>query len=120
MIPAGTTVLFDAASPQTIRGVLVQKGGALVFVDGAVRTLRADYFHVLGRLQIGTRAQPFAEKATIVLTNPTDLNENIHGTGPMATGTKLLGVTGTGRLELHGVVREPTWTRSLSASWWSR
>ena len=99
-IPANKHIILDIDSPDlaglTINGILE--------LDRTNLNLTADWIMVMGRLQIGTPALPFLQKATITL-NATNISENI-----MQMGTRGIMVMG-GNLELHGSPPNKTWTK---------
>ncbi len=99
-IPANKHIILDIDSADlgalTVNGVLEFKRANI--------NLTADYIMVMGTLQIGTVAFPFAEKATITL-NASNITENI-----MQMGTRGIMVMG-GNLELHGTPPTKTWTK---------
>ena len=104
VIGTGKNVVLDTDPPALGR---IDIAGRLQF-QRANRTLTARHIMVHhGELEIGTVSQPFAQKATIVLTG-TNETENIliHGE---STGTKGL-VVMHGTLRLHGA-------RASAASW---
>lgn len=98
-VPAGKTIVLDT-SPPPLAGLDVD--GALVFEDRDV-TLRSDYVMVHGKLQIGTEAAPFENRARVILTG-SDKEQNV-----MNMGAKVLGIMGD-TLDVHGEER-PGWTK---------
>ncbi|NNC41795.1 MAG: transmembrane domain-containing protein [Acidimicrobiia bacterium] len=101
-IPDGDVVLLDA-SPAALGGLNIN--GALIF-DARPVTLRADWVMVRGALQIGTETAPHDAPATIVLTGD-------EGQDVMGMGTRVLGVLGSGTLDVHGAERS-SWTHLAS------
>ena len=98
LIPAGTTVLLDVSPPELS---LLHVDGTLVFGERDL-TLTARRIEVVGTLRVGSEAQPFQHRATIVLSGtPAD-------GAPTDPGVKGLVVMG-GVLELHGMPRV-AWT----------
>lgn len=93
-------MLLDV-SPPALKGL--QINGTLIF-DEKDLTLSSDWITVSGRLEIGAEAKPFTHRATITLTG-SDPSENIGG-----MGTKMIGVSSGGTLEIHGEHRT-AWTR---------
>ncbi|MBY0456011.1 MAG: G8 domain-containing protein, partial [Gemmataceae bacterium] len=105
VIPDGRAVVLDVSPPQ-LKGVLVK--GQLRF-DRQDLELKTGWVLVAGKgakLEIGTAAEPFAQKATITLFG-TDKKESVAG-----AGTKFLAAMGGGTLELHGARRDAvSWTQ---------
>lgn len=98
VVPAGKAVLLDVSTPQ-LGGLTVD--GTLRF-DRKDLNLTANWIVVHGRFEVGTEAEPFAQRAVITLTGPS--TDDIEG-----FGAKILGVLG-GALELHGLPRV-SWAR---------
>ncbi|MCU0494392.1 MAG: plastocyanin/azurin family copper-binding protein [Chloroflexaceae bacterium] len=100
-IPAGRSMVLDV-SPPPLRALQID--GTLVFAERDL-TLRANWImvHGGGRLQVGTEAQPFRNRAIIALTGNTS-SENVMG-----MGTKFLGAMG-GTIDLHGEAKT-SWTK---------
>ncbi len=98
VIPQGKTVVLDV-SPPPLKSV--QINGTLSFARQDL-SLTSDWILVHGLLQIGTAAEPFQQRATIMLTgnNP---DEDVMG-----MGTKMIGVMG-GTVEMYGSPRV-SWT----------
>ncbi len=99
-IPAGVHMQLDV-SPPPLAGITVE--GTLEF-DRKDLELVADWIRVVGSLEIGTEAQPFEQRARVVLTGITGA-DSIPG-----IGTRALGVVPGGTLDLHGV-RRRAWTK---------
>ncbi|MGL4576086.1 MAG: G8 domain-containing protein [Burkholderiaceae bacterium] len=101
MIPAGRTVVLD----RDVQVANLRIEGALTF-DRKNLNLSANWILVAGNgiLRIGEPTSPFTQKAVITLTanNPA---EDILG-----MGTKFIGATGAGKLELFGESRV-NWTK---------
>jgi G8 domain/PA14 domain len=97
-VPSNKTILLDT-SPPPLKGLQID--GTLVF-DNRDLALSADWIMVHGKLQIGTEAEPFRNRARISLTG-SDPNTDVMGMGP-----KVLGVMG-GTLDVHGEPRL-SWT----------
>ncbi|MDP9475380.1 MAG: right-handed parallel beta-helix repeat-containing protein, partial [Actinomycetota bacterium] len=97
------TVILDQSTPR-LEGLQVD--GTLLFEDKNL-SLTSGWIMVHGKLEIGSEAVPFSNRADIVLTG-SDPNQDVMG-----MGAKVLGVMG-GTLEVHGEER-PSWTR-LSAT----
>lgn len=98
-VPSGKTILLDVSTPK-LGGL--QINGTLRFARRNLR-LHTKWIMVHGRLQVGTEANPFTNRAQIVLDgNPDD---NVMG-----MGASVLGVMG-GTLDLHGAPRPVTWTK---------
>jgi G8 domain len=93
MIPAGRTVVLD----RDVQVANLRIEGALTF-DRKNLNLSANWIMVSGNgiLRIGEPTSPFTQKAVITLTanNPAE--------DVMSMGTKFIGVTGAGKLELFG------------------
>ena len=101
-IPAGRSVLLDV-SPPALGGITIL--GQLSFAEQDL-DLSAEWIMVHGTLQVGTERRPFPNHATITLT-ASDPEESVMG-----MGTRGIMVMGDGaRLELHGQVPSPVWTR---------
>jgi len=104
VIPADLEVTLDVDPPPL----------ASLSIEGTLRLARrdtaltADWIMVHGRFEIGSAAQPFAERATITLTG-SDTNQNIKCSG-LGMGAKFINVMSGGELAIHGA----------SATSWSR
>lgn len=94
-IPAGIEVGLDLSPPALGR---VDVDGTLRFTPGE-RTFEATTILVGGALEVGTEQTPFVGSATIMLAGDTR-SDPAHG-----MGDKVLGVHGTGRIDLHGTPR---------------
>ncbi len=105
-IPAGKNVLLDV-SPPPLGGLTIS--GALVFKSDADLELTARYIMFHGTLQVGAEGRRHTRRATITLTGD-------GGGDIMGMGDKVLGVMGTGRLELHGEQRTAWTTLSSNAA----
>lgn len=103
-IPHGDVVLLDV-SPPPLAGLAVN--GVLIF-DEANLELTADWIMVHGGLYVGSSQQPFQHNAVITLTGPWS-----DDPGMEFMGTKVLGAMHGGRIELHGIVDGPSWTRLM-------
>ncbi|WP_424949387.1 G8 domain-containing protein [Deinococcus sp.] len=101
-LAAGTSLLLDV-SPPRLASLSIPAGSALVFADASDLTLSTDWIMLEGTLAVGSEAQPYTHKATLLLTDATP-GENVMG-----MGDRLIGVMG-GTLELHGQKRL-AWTR---------
>ena len=99
-IPAGKRVLLDV-SPPDLAGLTVD--GELVF-DRQDLALTTEWIVVDGLLQISTSDRPFADRATITLTDRTS------GEDVMGMGDRVLGQMG-GRIDIHGAPTAARWTR---------
>lgn len=99
-IPEGSTILLDE-NPPALAGINIL--GKLEFARQDLN-LSATYIMIHGTLEIGTEAQPFAQKAIITLTG-NNVNEN-----NMDMGTRGIMVMG-GTLELHGATPVKHWTK---------
>ncbi len=99
-IPKGKTILLDV-SPPPLGSLRID--GALIF-DERDLELQTDWILIHGLLQVGTESKPFRHQAAITLLDRTP-GEDVHG-----MGDKVIGVM-DGRIELHGTVRGPSWTR---------
>ncbi|MGB3619673.1 MAG: G8 domain-containing protein [Catalinimonas sp.] len=104
-IAMGDTVVLDEDTPD-LGGLMIM--GVLKFARQNV-SLTADYISVMGgELEIGTAAEPFAQKAVVTL-NDTDTNFEMmmgnHG------GTRGIGVMNGGKLTLHGATPNVLWTK---------
>jgi len=104
VIPAGIEVTLDVDPPPL----------ASLSVEGILRLARrdtaltADWIMVHGRFEIGSAAQPFAERATITLTGA-DTNQNITCSG-LSMGAKFINVMNGGELAAHGAPAT-SWSR---------
>ncbi len=104
VIPAGLDVTLDVDPPPL----------ASLSVEGTLRLARrdtaltADWIMVHGRFEVGTAAQPFAQRATITLTGA-DTNQNITCSG-MSMGAKFINVMNGGELAIHGAPAT-SWSR---------
>lgn len=94
-IPAGVEVALDVSPPALGR---VDVEGTLRFTNGE-RTFEATTILVGGALEVGTEQAPYEGRATIVLAGDTRSDPS-HG-----MGDKVLGVHGSGRIDLHGTPR---------------
>ncbi|MCB1583932.1 MAG: right-handed parallel beta-helix repeat-containing protein [Xanthomonadales bacterium] len=95
-IPLGQTIYLDV-NTAALSELNIQ--GELIFLRQNL-SLTSDVINLTGALQIGTAAQPFAQQATINLTGA-------FADGDMTRGLMVQG----GRLELHGRVPQPVWTK---------
>lgn len=101
-IPEGAHVVIDQ-NVTGLEGLFVD--GNLYFDDMDL-AFSADYVIVRGLFQIGTEERPYAHQAVITLTaNYTQPDTNIA-----SCGTKVICAQG-GKLDWHGTVASPTWTR---------
>jgi G8 domain len=100
-VPKGATMLLDTSSAP-LGGLTVE--GTLRFDEKDVK-LEAKWIEVNGTLEVGTETAPFQHHATIVLAGSDSTSDPLGG-----MGAKVLGLTGTGHLELHGAKRT-TWAR---------
>ncbi len=89
IIPEGQTVILDTNTPNL--GSLTINGN-LLFKDANI-SLTARWIMVHGLLQIGTKEQPFQNRATITLTGP---KEDVN-----TMGGRFLATMGGGSLQLH-------------------
>ncbi len=99
VVPAGATVLLDTDSA-ALGNLAIE--GTLRFAAADVE-LKAAAIQVSGALQIGSDAEPHRHRATITLTGA----PLARGNDGIARGLNVQG----GRLELHGAVPKPLWTR---------
>ena len=113
-IPSGETLLIDvnAGTLPKLKAVIVE--GNLIFEESADPThhthFRAEYIMVFnGHLQVGTEADPFGSKITIELFG-TEKSPEIP-----TFGNKCIGVM-NGKLDLHGIAKNPTWTELLETA----
>lgn len=98
VIPAGKVITLDA-TPPNLAGLRIE--GTLRFARSNIN-LNAAFIDLTGALEIGTAAQPFAQKAIITLTGaPQAVNDGV---------SRGLNVRG-GRIELYGAVPQPVWTK---------
>jgi cell migration-inducing and hyaluronan-binding protein len=97
-IPAGTSIAHD----RDVSLANLTIDGTLTFARQDL-TLETDWIAVHGKLQVGTEAAPFQQRAII------RLRDQRPGEDVMGMGDKVLGVMG-GTLELHGAKRLG-WTR---------
>ncbi len=100
IIPANKHIILDVA---TVDLTNLTIDGTLEFARQDI-SLTAQYIVVMGSLNIGTAAMPFAQKATITL-NGTNMTQNIMGMG--TRGIMVMG----GKLELHGTPPNKTFTK---------
>ncbi len=98
VIPAGKVITLDT-SPPALAGIRIE--GTLRFARADI-SLTAGFIDVTGALEIGTAAQPFANKAIVTLNGSPEATNN-----GVARGLNVRG----GRLELYGVVPTPVWTK---------
>jgi cell migration-inducing and hyaluronan-binding protein len=101
-VPAGKVITLD----RDVSLANLTIDGTLLFARQDL-TVEADWILVHGKLQVGTQAAPFTNRAVI------RLRDRVIGENVMNMGDKVLGVMG-GTLELHGAKRL-VWTR-LGAS----
>ncbi|KAI9002533.1 G8 domain-containing protein [Hyaloraphidium curvatum] len=120
-VPAGASVVFDAATP---RLRVVEIAGELAFEDGAAAApelaLVAETVLVRGSglLRVGSADALFQRRARITLINFERPAARIdeypyrmsHFLTPGSYGTKMLAAFEQGRIEIHGQGRNPTWT----------
>ncbi len=93
-IPAGKTVMLSGPTAK-LAGLTIN--GELKIVDSRLDpSLSSRWIMVHGTLAAGTEAAPFSKKLTITLSG-TDKTQSLMG-----MGTKLIGVMGGGKLQLHG------------------
>lgn len=98
LIPEGKNVLLDVGELEL--GTLSVEG-ALIFDRRDIR-LSAEWIKITGRLEIGSKSEPFTHNATITLTGP---DEDIMG-----MSNKFLVATEGGVIQLHGETRT-SWAR---------
>ena len=98
-VPAGKVITLDV-SPPALAGVRIEGTLRFARVDLA---LNAGFLDVTGALEIGTAAQPFAQRATITLTG----GEPTTADGGLARGLLVRG----GRLDVFGASPQPVWTK---------
>jgi hypothetical protein len=107
-VPTGLNLLVDVDSTPVLNAILVE--GTLIFAPNENdathhRTFDARYIFVKeGRLEVGTEEHPYTSKITITMHGKAD--------DPYLPtyGNKMIGVR-MGNLDMHGPVREPTWTQ---------
>lgn len=107
-VPTGLNLLVDVDSTPVLNAVLVE--GTLIFAPNENdvnhhRTFDARYIFVKeGKLEVGTEEHPYTSKITITMHGKAD--------DPYLPtyGNKMIGVR-MGNLDMHGPVREPTWTQ---------
>lgn len=105
-IPAGKTVLLDIDPPPLAS---LEIAGTLVF-DNRDTQLSSDAIMVNGgRLQVGTKDEPFTKRAVITLTGGDPSSPEVD-TARAGMGIKLLGVV-NGILDLHGSPVGVSWTK---------
>jgi len=106
-VPPGLTLVMDIDHSPKLKAILVE-GFFLIKPEADPqheRTLTSQYIFIRnGEMVIGTEEEPYTSKLTITLTgNHMDPNIPIYG-------NKVIGVR-NGLLDIHGVKREPYWTR---------
>jgi G8 domain len=99
VVPAGATVLLDTDTA-ALGNLAIE--GTLRFAAADVE-LKAAAIQVSGALQIGSAQEPHRHRATITLTGA----PLARGNDGIARGLNVQG----GKLELHGAVPKPLWTR---------
>jgi len=99
-IPAGVHIILDE-NPPDLGGLIIN--GRLEFASKDL-SLTARWIMVHGELLVGSESNPFTHNAIITL-NGNDTSENT-----MNMGTRGIMVMG-GKLELHGVAPDVTWTK---------
>jgi cell migration-inducing and hyaluronan-binding protein len=95
IVGKGETLILDTPGLPRLRRLVVN--GTLIVEDKTDLQLEVGEVLVTGRLQIGTRENPFRHKAVITLTGD-------------RAAPRMISVTG-GALELHGADRGISWTR---------
>lgn len=105
-------VLLDVVNVE-VGNIVISDGGALIFRDIATNlTAHLIYVGVGGALQIGAPNCAITNQITITLTGPrSTVNEMFDGVDNIAMGTKGIGVSSGGAIDVHGVSPQPTWTR---------
>jgi hypothetical protein len=105
VIPAGKRVLLDV-TPPPLKSIVVN--GELVFARRDLN-LSAEWIMVHGRLEIGSPAQPFTQRATITLLGEeSDFDIGCCG---MSMGTKSLSAMRGGTLAFYGATPPVVWTK---------
>ena len=99
VVPAGATVVLDTDTA-ALGNLRIE--GTLRFAAADVE-LKAAAIQVSGALQIGSQSAPHLNRATITLSGAPQAS----GNNGIARGLNVQG----GRLELHGAVPQPVWTR---------
>jgi hypothetical protein len=100
VIPAGRTVVLDAATP-ALSGLRIE---GTLRIEGADAALTAGFIDIpsSGALLAGSATAPYTGKAVVTLTGaPAALNDGVSR-GLMVRG---------GRLELYGKAPQPAWTK---------
>jgi cell migration-inducing and hyaluronan-binding protein len=105
VIPAELGVLLDV-SPPALHSITIH--GTLAFDDQDL-DITAKWILVHGALRIGREGEPYEHRATITLTGRLDEGD-ING-----MGNRMLGVSSTGSLDIHGAERV-NWTRLASTA----
>jgi len=105
-VPAGMHLLVDVDCTPIINLILVE--GSLIFEPDSdpdhERCFNAYYIFIHnGYMEVGTEEHPYTSKLTITLHGNKETPE------VPVYGSKVLAVR-NGQLEMHGEVREPTWT----------
>ena len=100
VIPVGVHIILDE-NPPALANITIN--GILEFARMNL-AVTARWIMVMGKLEIGTVSQPFAQKATINLTG-TDMTESVMGMG--TRGIMVMG----GILEMHGTTPARLWTK---------
>jgi len=105
-IPPNARILFDMTTTPIYFGVEIW--GTVIFDDTKDLSLQARYVAVLtgGELFIGAACCPFQHKVLIQL-----YSENNKTASKWNVGTKSIGAVAGAKVEVHGVVRTPTWTK---------
>lgn len=105
-VPAGLHLLVDVDSTPILDAILVE--GSLIFAPDDdpthQRTFDASYIMVKGGyMEVGTEDFPYTSKLTITM------HGNRESPELPIYGNKVIAVR-NGILDMHGVVRNPTWT----------
>lgn len=110
-LPADTEVIVDVPVID-VESIMIPEGSQLTITNNPT-TIRTRYIAVMGALAAGTEMEPLT--ANILFTfygDDSSLDFQHMGT---SHGTKGLFVMGNGRLDMHGAMPGPAWTR-LSTS----
>lgn len=108
IIPAGQTILYDLAGPQSPRLRLLLVEGKLEFLDDHDLELHAEWIMVRGAgsaFTVGRETAPFMHSAKITLHGRRSTAREIPSYGAKNIAVRY------GTLDLHGRPKTPTWTR---------
>jgi len=105
VIPATKKVLLDVSPGRVLNKIDVY--GELVFSNAADLNVDAYFIYVRdgGQLWIGSADCPITSKVTITLFGTPQASDP-----PLEQASKVLGGFDGSKIDIHGVVRQPTWT----------